>query len=136
MIIAPGPFMCGPPGFIFIVPSMSETVEIMSTPLSTIICDVYIDRGCRILPRLAGVSGVSGAVFGHELGDRALAPEQPGKNSDAIMPLAEKRIIKCLAARAGWAWPKAVAARQMGLVSDAVNAPMPPSRRRRLSRVR
>jgi hypothetical protein len=95
-------------------------VEVMWTPFSTNICDLCCSRGARIRP---SVRGESLAVV-------------VGKNADGMVPFAEKKTIRRLAAGAPASRPNAVAGRQMGLVSATVIAPNPLRRRRRLSSVR
>ena len=57
--IAPGPFMCGPPGFVTVFPSSSETVDTMSTPLRIKSCDACALIGARMRGSAFGSSGVS-----------------------------------------------------------------------------
>src|ERR1700689_3971912 len=94
--------------------------------------------GVRMRPRLAAVRGVDvtlltpGIVFGRV----GVSDENPGKNSDAIVPFAENTPMKRFAVPVFWACANGGAVFQTGLVSVRVKAPRPLSKRRRVTRVR
>jgi hypothetical protein len=93
--------MWGPPGLVPVIcPRLSVTVENMSTPCSTVIFETCAATGVRMRPRLAAVRGVDVTVLtpGIEFGRVGVSDENPGKNSEAIVPFAENTPMKRFAA--------------------------------------